>query len=57
MAYAWLEDLFWLLLVGYGVLTAWHALLYKRDPRAALGRMITARRFAAAVLWHTGLRV
>lgn len=42
MAYAWLEDLFWLLLVGYGVLTAWHALLYKRDPRAALGWIVTA---------------
>lgn len=42
MAYTWLEDFFWLLLMGYGVLTALHALLYKRDPRAALGWIVTA---------------
>jgi hypothetical protein len=32
----------WLLLMGYGVLTALHALLYKRDTGAALGWIVTA---------------
>jgi cardiolipin synthase len=37
-----LAFLFWLMLVAYGVATASHALLYKRDPRAALGWIVTA---------------
>lgn len=42
MAYRWLEFLFWLILAAYGLFTALHALLYKRDPRAALGWIVTA---------------
>jgi len=42
MSYTWLENLFWLLLISYGLLTALHALLYKRDPRAALGWIVTS---------------
>ena len=42
MTYAWIENLFWLLLISYGLLTALHALLYKRDPRAALGWIVTS---------------
>jgi cardiolipin synthase len=42
MSYKWLEYLFWFALIGCGLLTALHALLYKRDPRAALGWIVTA---------------
>jgi cardiolipin synthase len=42
MVYGWIADLFRVLLVSCGLLTALHALLYKRDPRASLGWIVTS---------------